>query len=124
MLSNVKFIPQNVKAIAGLQAEFCLVKVEKLMCVQDPFLQIQSHLCFTYIGLGRTSLTVKICQRALIGVLGTLNDIMLFCDAMPGTGKHSNPVYDTPPKAAEKYAKENQQTLCLVCCSMVIELEY
>jgi len=30
MLSNVKFIPQNFEAIAVLQAELCLVKVEKL----------------------------------------------------------------------------------------------
>jgi len=31
MLSNVvKLIPQNFEAIAGIQAELCLVKVEKL----------------------------------------------------------------------------------------------
>jgi len=27
---------------------------------------------------------------------------------MPGTGKRSNPVHDTPPKAAEKRAKETR----------------
>jgi len=39
MLSKVvKFIPQNFEAISGLQAELCLVKVEKLdACIRFLF---------------------------------------------------------------------------------------
>jgi len=39
MLSDVvKFIPQNFKAIGGLQTELCLVKVEKLdACIRPLF---------------------------------------------------------------------------------------
>jgi len=38
MLSNVvQFIPQNFEAIAVLQAELCLVKVEKLDACIKPF---------------------------------------------------------------------------------------
>ena len=35
------------------------------------------------------------------------------------TGKHSNPVHDTPPKTSEKRTKENDPTICQVCCAMI-----
>jgi len=47
MLSNiVTFIPQNFDVLAGLQAELCLVKFEKLDACIRPFLQICSYIMY------------------------------------------------------------------------------
>ena len=37
------------------------------------------------------------------------------------TGKCSNPVHDTPPKTSQKWTKENDPTICQVCCAMIME---
>lgn len=37
------------------------------------------------------------------------------------TGKRSNPVHDTPPKTSEKRTKENDPTICQVCCATITE---
>lgn len=36
-------------------------------------------------------------------------------------GKRSNPVHDTPPKTSEKRTKENDPTICQVCCATITE---
>ena len=37
------------------------------------------------------------------------------------TGKRTNPIHDTPPKDIEKLVKENEESLCLVCGSVIVE---
>ena len=46
MLSNVvKFITQNFEAIAGLEAELCLVKVDKLdACMRPLFANLVTYI--------------------------------------------------------------------------------